>query len=150
MWNLSSKLISLVIARSSLKTWVRTPSWYLACSGQRKPKRFKLQDDFWCEAAHVMDHPLVVKPIGSLNSAACVAPPVILGHVSRSAVDTALRGACVRPSGEHFGTACRFHQPVAHKTSCCPWNSTTCANHNFVLTMVMDLSTCDLSRRINS
>ena len=75
--------------------------------------------------------------------------PVIIVQVCQSFFDTTLRGNCARPSGEHFGDACRF-QPVSHKTSCCPQTSTTCANHNCVVTMAMDLITCDLGRGDNS
>ena len=97
----------------------------------------------------MLGHHLGAKPVGSLNSVACVAPPVILGHVCQSAVDTGLRGDRVRQSGENFGDARRF-QPVAHKTSRCPWTSTTCANHNCVVPTFMDLITCDPSRRNSS
>ena len=71
----------------------------IAHSGERKSKGTKLQDDSWCEAAHVLDHPLVVKPIDSLNSVICMAPPATLGHVCQKVVDTVLHGDCARLSG---------------------------------------------------
>ena len=117
--------------------------------GERKPERFKLEDDFWRKATHVLDRILVAKPVSSLHSVVCVPAPVVLGHVGQSSIDSALRGHCVGPSGENLGDTSRF-QSMFHKTCSRPETSAASPNHDSVVSVVMNLVTSNLGRRNSS
>lgn len=63
---------------------------------------FKLDNGSGSLAGHVVDGVLVTKPVGTLDRIVHVPPPVILVHVAKSGVNTALRSDGVTPRGEQL------------------------------------------------
>mmetsp|Transcript_21645 Transcript_21645/g.42284 ORF Transcript_21645/g.42284 Transcript_21645/m.42284 type:complete len:208 (-) Transcript_21645:156-779(-) len=106
-------------------------------------KRFKFQDHFWRQTAHVLNGILVSKPVGTLDGVVSMPTPVIFCHVGKGPVDTTLCSYGVRARGEDFADACCL-QSVPHESSSCTKAGATGSNDNRIIAVVENLITADL------
>ena len=95
----------------------------------------QLVDSLGGLSAHVLNGILVTQPIRTLNGVISMPPPVILGHVTKSSVDTTLGSDCVRTSGEQLGDAGRLETRLS-QTHSSTKTSTTGTNNDGIVVVV--------------
>lgn len=96
------------------------------------PHRAHLDNRIRRLLAHVMNRILVTQPITTLDGVVHVPPPIILGHVSQSGIDTTLGGDGVRTCGEKLGDACCLETGFSETEGCSETGTTGTAGDEVV------------------
>ena len=62
----------------------------------------KLINDFWCFAAHKLNHVLITQPIRAFNGVVKMVVPVVLTHIAERGTNAALGSNRMRARWKHF------------------------------------------------
>lgn len=79
-----------------------------------------------------MNRILVTQPITTLDGIVHVPPPIILGHVSQSGIDTTLCGDGMRTRGEELGDTCGLETGFGETEGCSKTGTTGAAESKSV------------------
>lgn len=115
-------------------------------SGEGKTEVFELNDGTRSLTAHVVDGVLVTEPVGTLDGVVHVPSPVVLGHVTKSCVDTTLGGNGVRSGREKLGDTGSVKTGLSETESGAETGTTGTNNDSIVFVVNDRITLCGVER----